>query len=88
MSDKRRDALVITVRHTKTPIASSFCVTEKTDLNIDYSKADEYIPEIKPKQGWDQRGARESLYGDSYLQNYKDSIKCMFEEGEKTVERK
>ena len=39
-------------------------------LNLDYSNADEYIAEFKPKQVCSWRGTRVSVYRYSYLAKY------------------
>ena len=42
--DKRKDTLTIVVRHAIFFAASSFSVTDKIHLDVDYSKTDEFIP--------------------------------------------
>ena len=87
-TNERKDILAIVVRHAKSFMASSFSITDKMDLDADYSKAENFIPEFKPTQGWARRGARGTLYGNSYIGKYKDTISSMFEDGKKDSSKK
>jgi hypothetical protein len=89
--DTRKDVLARGIRMLATEAYSTYSIQDGQDDNVaEYKLADDYaMPEcLIQEKGWARRAERGDMYGQKYIEKYKDELFDMYKRGSDDSDRK